>query len=278
MKKCRALLVILLSLFLFGCSNDQYAIEKQYYGTIKEAEKIFKNPHASPPNELQRVVAILSDFSRKYPKSNLAVDAEFSIARLYIVKEEYQTARKQLQKIINTYTQSKILCSEALFLVGNSYEIENKWDSALAEYKKIMRDYPATPSGINTPIYIIQHYKIKFQPDKMMEASRDAIKHYNTLSESFPKTPLAYRAQSLIAQCYMVLKDWQGAINTYNSIIDTYKGKIGTDGTLLEIALIYKRELKDEKKAKDTLEQFIKEYPQSKLLNFAKSLLKEVKK
>ncbi len=279
MKKLIApLIFIIITALLSGCGNDQYAIERQYWQVQKQAEKIFKNPHASPPRELERVVGLLGKFVQKHPQTNLAVDAEFSIARLYLVKEEYNQARTQIQKILDKYSKSAGVCSEALFLKGNSYEIEDKWDSALAQYKKIMQEYPVTPRGLDIPVYIAQHYKIKYQPDKMVASLQEAIGHYKALAVKFPNSPLAYRVDILVTQCYIALKDWQNAINTYNAVIERYKDKVNMDGILMDIALIYSRELKSKLKAKETLERLIKEYPRSNLIKTATALLKELEK
>jgi len=54
---------------LSGCTDDQYSMEKRFWQAQKEAEKIFNNPAATPPNELKRVVMIMDRFSTRYPKS-----------------------------------------------------------------------------------------------------------------------------------------------------------------------------------------------------------------
>lgn len=277
-KKILLLISIALAAMLAGCGSDQYAIERQYWRIQKQAEKIFRNPQASPPNELQRVVNTLAGFSQKYPKSNFAVDSEFNIARLYIVKEEYNKARAQLKTIINKYSKSEPICSVAVFLLGNSYQIQDNWNSALEQYKKIIQDYPATLKALDVPIYIAQYYKIKYQPDKMLAAFKEAIAQYRALAGRYPDSPLAYSADSLAAQCYIELKDWQNAINSFNSIIEKYKDKVNLDRVFIEIAVIYSRELKDKAKAKEALERMIKEYPKSRLIKTAQALLKELEK
>jgi TolA-binding protein len=267
---------LLFSLMLAGCGNDQYAIERQYYWAQKQAEKVFRNPHATPPKQLQRVLKTFSNFSAKYPKSALAVDAEFTIARLHMVKEEYEKARVQLKKVLNTYSKNALVCSEALFLLGNSYEIQNKWDSALAQYKKITQDYPTTLRGVDIPVYIIQHYKLKLQPDIMREATREAISHYNSLIAKYPGSPLAYRLQILVAQCYTILKDWQSALDTFELIIKNYKDKVNMEAVLMDMAGIYSRELKDRPKARETLKRMLSDYPKSRMGNVAKNMLKQL--
>jgi len=278
-KKITTLIIfIILFVSLVGCGSDQYAVEKRYWQIQREAKKIFKNPHTSPPNELERVVKLLNTFVQKYPKSNLSIEAEFTIARLYIVKEEYDKSRTQLKTILNKYSKSESICSEALFLIGNSYEIENNWDLALEQYRGIMRDYSSTPKGFNIPIYIAQHYKIKYQPDKMIIAFQEAIKHYRELANRYPDSPIGFKAYILVSQCYIELGDWQNAIKSYNTILENYKGKVNLDGILMDMALIYIREIKDKVKAKEILEKLVKEYPKSRLIKQSEALLKEVDK
>jgi len=278
MKRVSVISFICLMMVLSGCGNDQYTVEKQYWQLQKQAQKVFKNPHASPPNELERIVKILEDFIQKNPQSKLAINNEFTIVQLYMVKEEYAQARKQLEKMLTKYSKFGAICSDALFLIGNSYEKEDKWNSALTQYRKIMQEYPTTLRGLNTPIYIAQHYKVKYQPDKMVVALQEAIVHYQALADKYPNSSLAYRAHNLMAQCYVGLKDWQNAINSLNTIVDNYKDKIDAGAVLIDIALIYNRDLKDKVKAKETLERLLKEYPRSKLTKTAMALLKELEK
>ncbi|MCX5702850.1 MAG: tetratricopeptide repeat protein [Candidatus Omnitrophica bacterium] len=273
----KIILTALLGLFIAGCANDQYAIEKQYWRIRIQAEKIFKNPSGSPPNELERVVNIIKGFIKKYPENNLATEAEFNIARLYIAKEAYDKSREQLNTIISKYNKSEAICSEAIFLIGNSYQIQDQWNPALEQYKKIIQEYPTTLRGIDIPIYIAQYYKSKYQPDNMIAAYKEAISHYRALSDKYPDSQLAYGADKLVAGCYMALKDWQGAIDAFNNIITKYKGKVSTDEALMNIALIYKQEIKDEVKAREILQQFITDYPKSRFIKTATAMLEERK-
>jgi len=264
------------SLILSGCANDEYAIEKKYWKAKRQADKILSNPHASPPNELERTVYSLNKFSENFPKSNLGIDADFSIAYLYMVKENYDLGRAQLKKIIQKYQKSKELVAQALFLIGNSYELQDKWPSALEQYKTIMQDYPETKRGLEVPIYITEHYKIKYEPDKMMSALGEAISYYKAMAAKYPVTPLSFKMDMLVAQCYSEMKDWQGAVNTLNAMLTTYNGKVSFEGILLNLASIYSQKLNNPAKAIEILEVLLKEYPKSKYANPAKDIIKRL--
>lgn len=271
-------ILFLLSLALVGCGQDRYSIEREHWKIQREAKKIFKNPHASPPNELERVVNLLDGFAKKHPNISLSLDAEFTISRLYMAKKEYKKARQQLGMIIEKYSKIDDICAESMFLIGNSYEMEDKWSSALAEYKKIMEKYPLSQRGFSVPVYIAVHYQVQYEPDKMVAAYREAINHYASLIAKHPGTPIEYNANTLIANSYIAIKDWQNALVEIDKIIANFKGRVNVEWFVLEKAGIYYKELRDYAKAKETLEHFISEYPGSSLIKTAKKLLKELGK
>jgi len=277
-------IIILAGLVLTGCGNDDYAIEKHYYQIQKQAAKIFKNPEVAPQRELENSVNALADFAKEHTNKNLSLEAEFTIARLYIVKKEYEKARMYLSGMLKKYSSSEPICSEVLFLKGNSYEIQDKWNLANTEYQNIIQQYPLTLRGLSTPIYLAQHYKIKYEPENMMQAYRQAVGHYNLLIGAHPDSAeLVHTLYQLVAQGYAELKDWQGVINTFEAMLrkysdEKYKGKVGLDTILLNLAALYNNEIKDKAKAKEALERLIKEYPQSRLIKAATEMLKKVEK
>ncbi len=261
------------SLMLCGCANDEYAIEKKYWKIKKQAEKILRNPLASPPNELEKTVEALNKFSEQFPKSNLGLDAEFRIANLYIIKENYDLGRQQLRKIMEKYSRSKELSAQVLFLIGKSYELQEKWASALEQYKKIMQNYSETIRGLEMPIYIAQRYKAKFEPDKMIAALQEAVSYYKGIAARHPLTPLSFNLDMLIAKCYMELKEWQKAVDTLNLMLATYNGKVTFEEILLTLANIHSQKLNNPGKAVEILEVLLTEYPKSRYIKSAKEMI-----
>jgi tetratricopeptide (TPR) repeat protein len=264
--------------FLCGCAEDYYLIEKEYYRIKKEAGKIYNNPFGSPPKELERVVALFKDFAKKYPhpKYNLSLKAEFEIANLYAVKEEYDKSRNQLKEIIEKHSDKISIVTEAIFLTGKTYQAQEKWDAALRQYKKIMRKYPNTVTGLRIPVYIARYYELKHQPDKMIAAYQDAIRHYQALKSKSNNPILNYLVSGLLARCYAELKEWENAISTYEAMLKEYMGKVNMDTVLMDMAGIYSKELKQKDKAKEKLSLLIKHYPRSRFRKIAETLLKKL--
>lgn len=279
MKRKLSLIFIILN-FLFvliGCGNSQYSIEREYWYLQQKAKKIFINPDASPARQVNRAVSSLINFAKRHPNTPLEISAEFSIASIYIVKKEYALARKQLGYVLNKHKKLPRVCSEAIFLIGNTYELDNKWDQALANYKEVINRYPNTERGLNLPLYIAQYYKAKYQPDKMLEAYREAAVHYEGISQTNRDTALGYSTALLAVETKLTAKDTQGAINTLNSLISTYKNPEMQASALMNIALIHVSN-KDSANAKLSLKRLINDYPKSRLVKDAQRFLKELDK
>lgn len=288
-KNYLAIFLSLVIIFLSACSdNDYYLIEKRYYRIKKEAGRIYDNPLGSPPKELERVVGLFRDFSKKSPNNNLSLDAEFQIANLYAVKEEYNKARSQLKAIINKYPKTQSITTEAIFLTGNTYQAQDNWNAALGEYKKIIQQYPISIKGLQMPIYIANYYQLRHEPEKMISAYQEAVRHYKSLTSDKNDPRLNYLLFRLLVRCHVELKEWENALADYHAmlaefmdkIIVTPAGKIrlSMDGVLIDMAFIYARELKQKDKAKEMLALLVKNYPRSIFRKSAERFLKELDK
>ncbi|MFC1646250.1 tetratricopeptide repeat protein [Candidatus Omnitrophota bacterium] len=280
-KKISVLLVLVFLIgTLSGCGsgNDQYAIERKFWYAQRQANNIIEHPFASPPQELERTVSVLKKFSNENPENPLAVRSEFLIGRLYMAKGMYDKTRDQFSQIIAKYRREDSLCSEALFYIGNSYEIDNKWNSALQQYRRIMKKYPLTQKGLDAPIYIARYYEEKHNTEKMNSAYKEAIAYYDSLAERYPDTIFGFMVSNLKAKCYVALKEWESAVRAFNVVIQgyRYKGQFAMDQILINIALIYDRQLKDKDRAKRALEKLINEYPKSRFISSATEMLEEL--
>jgi TolA-binding protein len=224
------------------------------------------------------VVAVLENFTTKYPQTNVAVNAEFTIVRVYAAKKEYTKAQDELKKIGKTFSKSSAICAEALFMRGAVYEDQGDWPTALAQYEFLVQVYPGTTRGLEAPMHIALRYKDKFQPDKMISALREAITHYQSLSQQNPRTPLDLQVRLLIARCYVELKEWENVARTLEAAMADFKGKVRVDTIMLDLAGIYQTQIKDTAKAHTILDQVIKDYPKTRSSDMAKAMLSQLDK
>jgi len=271
------LAAVVLCAFLAGCGQDQYALERQYYRIQQQAKDIFKNPDATPTNELERAVAALEVFLVKYPKTNVAVDSQFTIVRLYAATKNYDKAHEQVKKMQAAFKGSDIVLAEAGFTDAAVYEAEKKWPAALEQYKQVMKFYAFTPRGMEVPLFIAMRYKDKMQPDKMIEALRDAIVHYKDLVARYQGSPLALKAKMMIVRCYIELKEPEAAIAILQGCIEEFKGKVRVEGMMLDMAGIYYGQLKDTAKATEVLNKVVADFPKSEAAELAGRMLDKIK-
>jgi len=243
---------------LSGCGNsDQYAIERDFWKVNKQAQAILKNPLATPLNEVERVVSSLQKFSDEHRENILAVRADLLIGKIYLAKGMYEQARAQFENVSKKYSKSAAIVSESMFLTGHTYQLQNNPDKAVAHYKNIINKYPLSPRGLQAPLYIAKYYESIHEPVKMQEAYKDAISHYELLAQKDPKSLLGLRAYMLMAECYGGLTDWNNSILALESIITNFKERAAMDGVLFNIAFIYRKELHDTTRFKETLQRLI---------------------
>lgn len=274
-KFCAAFLSIVFVCGLCGCVEDQYAVERRYWQVKRQAEPILKNPAATPQNELRRVVGLLDGFINAYPKNVLALQADFLIASLYLSRQEYDQARSHLKKIMEKYKPVFEVCAEAQFLIASSYQQQEKWDAALAEYRKVSSEYPTTSKGLEMPLFLVLQYRKMNQPDKMLAAADEAVGTYRGLIAQYPMTAVAFKAYTYISSVHSSLKRWQQAVQNMNEMYETFKGrdKLDLSGLLSNMAVIYRKELKDDARARQALELAVREYPNGKFTKAAEQML-----
>jgi TolA-binding protein len=275
----RKILLLLLALvFITGCADDQYAIERRYWFLKKQAEKIFNNPEVSPPKELETIVANHYSFIKKYPDNILALKANFDIASLYTVKKEFAKAREHLNVMRTQYSANPSISADIIAAIGSTYEIEEKWAQALEQYNKVIKEFPLTPTGFSMPMYVAKYYEKTYQPDRAIATFHQAIGHYQGLVDKHPDTPVALNASLMIVDCYGGLADWTNAAKTLEAILRDYKDKVNLDALMMNTALLYLSQLKDEFRGKELLQTLIKEYPKSQYSGPAKGILKKLAK
>jgi outer membrane protein assembly factor BamD (BamD/ComL family) len=265
--------LFILALLAAGCSGrDQYSIEKEYWKLTRLSEQIASNPAAIPPTEIERTVKLFAGFSVRHPRTSLAVSADFAIAKIYLAKDNADMARRQLEAVAKKYDSPEIK-AEACFLTGTTYQ-EDDWEMASACFARVLRDYPLTKRGLGVPVYMAEYYRNHFEPDKMVAQYNEAVEHYRVLAARFPGTPLALEVRLMAASCYGGLKEWKNSVQTLESVVEEFRTKAQMDTVLMNIALIYRKELNDPVRYRETLGRMVKEYPGSPLISTVKGLLR----
>jgi TolA-binding protein len=241
----------------------------------KGAQAIYKNPKGTPPFQLARAQDGYRGIIKKYPDSLFAVQSQFSIGHLYLVVGDFTQARAEYKKLATDCDKKGNLCAEADYAIGNSFELEGKWNEALAFYRKIMRSYPLSAKSLDLPIYIIRHYaRVKDEGNVRLFVD-EANAYYLDLKAKSQTDKGDYILQSLIVRVFMEAGYWQDAVDALSKLVRDYPQQNPAESYLLK-ALIYNNRLKDKEKAKEDLQKIITLQPKSKLARQAEVFLKKI--
>ncbi|MFH1778032.1 MAG: tetratricopeptide repeat protein [Candidatus Omnitrophota bacterium] len=275
--------IILVLGILTGCSDDQYSAEKMLYYAAKASKKIYMSADAAAPFEYRAAVSAYERIVERFTNTAFEKTAQFKIGELYLLKKEYDTARRELGKLISRYPDDRDVIVKTKFAIAKTYEIEGRWDQALKEFEKIEQNYTDSIQAIQIPIYIAQYYQKQEEMKKAALAYQQAIEKYENIARDNQDTPKAYLANDLIAACLINQQRWEETVVQLKKIIESYPKIAGVLRSAAVLEQIYIQKLKQPQAVLDFYEKFISEhkdedYELSKILRKRIEKIKEVTK
>lgn len=88
----------------------------------------------------------------------------------------------------------------------------------------------------------------------------EAVEKINDFLSKNPESPKGKEAYSMLSSCYINLKRYDDAINTYNTIISKYPDTKEAINAYIQIGSIYEEFLKDKQKAIEAYQKFLDKY------------------
>ena len=258
-----------------GCESKEFTAERKMWRADKMAQAIYKNPKGTPHFQLAKAQERFQEIIKQYPNSLFAIQSQLSIGHLYLVIGEFQKARDEYRKLMVDCGKRGNLCAEAVFAVGQSYELEGKWDEALGQYKNILNSFPFSNKSLDLPIYVIQHYKRAFDEKGVARSADDAVAYYASLKNKTKTEQAKYILAGLAVRSTMEAGRWQEALDALEKLATGYPKNNPEDALLIK-ALIYRNKLKDPLKAKAELQRILKDYPSSRLIKQVKDFLSKL--
>ncbi len=261
-----ALCVLLITIMLSGCSS-QYRAERLYWQAGQEAKGILNARALEELSsvDLQSIIAAYRRVIDECPLENLSAESHFSIAQIYAMEGRYQEAQQELVTVMHNFSRNVKIASRAQFMLGNFYEKQNNWPAALAEYEKLIDQYPLNDISLRAPMHIVQYYE-RNKDDIAAEKAHDfAIKHYNKLIEEYDGTSVAANLKSYLALAHLSRKEWADAADVWQAIAEeNVNTEVGAK-SILAAGQVYTQRIKDLEKAIEVYEDFIEQYPNNKI-------------
>ncbi|MEA2077053.1 MAG: outer membrane protein assembly factor BamD [Candidatus Marinimicrobia bacterium] len=214
MKKIELLSILLvISLLISGCSGtkeaktDEPQRERTYIERYEDAVEAF---------EAKKYYKSLEDFSFvvfNAPGSDIADDAQFYLASSHFEMKEYLVAIDEYQQLLrrwpksDLYEETRFKIAECYYKQSPGYQRDQQYIlKAIRSYQDFIDEYPYS------------------------EQRPDAEKRIKEL-----RTGLANKVFEA-GELYMILREWNAAIITFQEILDNYYDTNLVNDTYLEIA------------------------------------------
>lgn len=220
-----SILVFLYVILSITGSSKEYAAEKLFYSAMKAVSKIAANPDVVPPKLVDYIENRLEKLLQKYPDTEVAKTADIRLTEFYIENKKYDNALKQAESMIGKYEKIPGILSMAHFLKGIAYEKQDRWPSALKEYRIIRDNYRDTQLGMQMPVYIANYYSQKGMDAKAQEAYGEAALFYENIEKENRAKPLGYMASLFLIQTYIKSGDYEAAGRRVGETLDKYFGQ-----------------------------------------------------
>ncbi|MBI5555610.1 MAG: tetratricopeptide repeat protein [Elusimicrobia bacterium] len=257
------IIVLLLSIFIIGCSR-QYQAEKAFYWARKYSEDIFKDPKNIPPFKFGQALSNFKGIITRYPQSPQAVEAHLLIANLYLIQEKLTEAINSYRQVQSLYTDNKELQAKVLISIASCYQKLNDWNNASVIFREAFDKYPETKAGLQIPAFLLNHYiqvKDKVNAEK---AYQQAVQDYKKLlAQALARPQAAYGAGNMLAECYMRMGDWADLLAILNGMVNKYPQSPEAPVWLMTMGATYDVKLKDKVKAREMYQAVKDKYNQS---------------
>lgn len=171
--------------------------------------------------------------------------------------KKYSDALIQYEKAVSENPKGH-LAKDALYQIGNIYYLNLRdYQKALDAYRKLVDTSPGSHFSADAQRRIAEIYREKFGDLK------GAITEYQRFVKVFPKE--ADRARYSMAECYILLKEFDKAREQYENILKETPDIDYKDDVLYQIANSYYLEGKTSE-AKKGFEELVEKFPETKFL------------
>ena len=245
--------------------------------------------------ELDKALNAFISLAEENKDNSIGQKSELSIARIYILKEKTDDAKKILSGILAKNTGEEH-SAEAAYLLGDIAFAEKKYDDAIGIYDEFLKKYPESQFagdayfGKGSSLFIQGKYEesiIEFgkvidssNRKKLIQASLagrgDVYYEMKQYAKAIDEYRKAVKETLLIEQpervwmklgwCYYKLEDYAEAVKAFETILQRYPASAITDEAMYRIGGCYYRQGEFEK----AIEQYSKlreKYPKSSLLD-----------
>jgi len=236
----------------------------------------FQKAMVAGVNNSSEKIELMNGLIRKYPGSDLVVDANMEIANTYLSNEQYKESLSYLKVVIQS-NGSDALKPRALLRSGlANYNLGNNAE-ALSKYNELLKNYPNSveaqealdnaksiyveegrsgeyvnfAKGMGIAISVSQEDQLAYQEAEVQFNNGNfagAQQKFEDYLKRFPDGKYALEANFYKSEMYASQKNWQKAVTGYQVVADKAPNKFA-EKSILQAARINFFNLKDYAKA-----------------------------
>jgi tetratricopeptide (TPR) repeat protein len=269
----KKLLLVCTFLLFIACGGD-YLAEKYLF----KANQLVKNVDLQTisDDQFNKIVKAYEIVTNKWPLSTMSADAHFALANMYVVKKMNDRARQELETIILNFSKNSEIASNARFLFGQTYEIENDLVNADKIYSELYEILPTTKRGLMAPIYIAEMYKKNKDIENSNLAYDKALKHYANKFTELSQIKSGAIFKNYIALCYASQGLWNKAIEEWEDLVRLFPDIVLVAPTYLTLGDLYYSKLHERSKAIDAYNKVISGFKNSEFEFQARAKLVQI--
>ena len=209
----------------------------------------------------------------------------------FFERHEFDRARKEFQKLLRAYKESRE-AAEAQYFLGRCREEDRDYYKAFQDYRKTIKNYPSTKRfdeilerEYQLGNYFLSGKKRKFLGIAALLPARDkAVEIFQAIVDDGPFSQYGELAQYKLGLAHLALQDYEAAVSAFEQVLSRYPNSPLIDDARFQIAQAslkgtfspgYDQSPTD--LAIRELEAFVREYPESKLVDEATKRLVELK-
>lgn len=271
---CALTALLAMSAVSSGCSVN-YNGERLFWKAQQLSGKIVADVAAATPEQFTEAALAYERVIAKAPGTMWAGRAQLSIGSLFAMQKQYDKAREAYRLVLQNYNQYKEYGLASRLAIARSYEVEEKWDEAIAVYQEISEYYSWSAMGLEAPLYVARIHELRKQADEAKRAYGRAMRMYTRMLPDAPTPEMATQLKGYLALAHQRLGQWDEAIGLLQELAAMEKG-VNRPLVLITLASIYQTKKSDREHAGELYTKLLEEFPEHPFGKVARAQLEQL--
>ncbi len=207
-----------------------------------------------------RAIETYRQYIEVHPGEVRVQEAQIRLGQLYARKGDFSQAIKEFQLALDKHPRDEKMSALAQLSIASLYGQKGEWDQALIAYRKVLSDFPGTPSALPVPLRLAQHYQLGGRTEEAKLAFQEAVVHYEKLTSEHRGTIFGLAASELLASTHFAQEDWEAGVQALQKLIDDYPQAPQAALALFQMAEIYQTNLNQAERAIQIYEEIRRRY------------------